>query len=389
MIEYVPVEHDPFNDPDPMPGGRDPFSLGPTPKPGQSVPPQDLLGDLNSITAGASRFLAPNLYALAHPRPCPAPALPAQGKVPPSDPPSAWPGVLADLAGSAMMAVPGGGLVGPAGRVAAEARSLVGRGVFGASRDAETLASKSAGLYNPPVKPLRPFSADYSVGVPGEPGTPLATDIERRPLTAAYIAGRQVVGGPDEPLSGPQIFSAATGITGTNPTGVAGRTIGGDAGRYIYDIDRRSGQILDSRFVYDRSLGPAQMDRVIAHELGHAIDQVAGQIPQDGIKADLKQFYSTLQGGGERTYNLTGPQHLGYSASEVPRELMAEAIRGYIFSPNYIKTMFPDLAAAIRGAVNAHSVFSKFIQFNAIPAFAAGTAAGCQLVPVDHDPFAR
>ena len=71
---------------------------------------------------------------------------------------------------------------------------------------------------------------------------------------------------------------------------------------------------------------------------------------------------------------------------------MAEAIRGYAANPNYIKLKFPELAAAIRAAVNDHPILSKIIQFNAIPAIAAAAAAGAagyQLVPVDHDPFAQ
>jgi hypothetical protein len=123
--------------------------------------------------------------------------------------------------------------------------------------------------------------------------------------------------------------------------------------------------------------------------LGHMIDDLAGTIPQDGIKTQLKQFYNTLNTGRDQMRNLTGPQHLGYSDAEVPAELMAEAIRGYAADPNYIKSMFPDLAAAIRGAVNAHPMLSKIIQFNAVPAIAGAGTAGYQLVPVDHDPFAQ
>jgi hypothetical protein len=55
----------------------------------------------------------------------------------------------------------------------------------------------------------------------------------------------------------------------------------------------------------------------------------------------------------ERTRNLTGPQHLGYSAEEAPRELMATAISAYLAFPNYLKTVAPKTAAAIREAVNA------------------------------------
>jgi hypothetical protein len=60
----------------------------------------------------------------------------------------------------------------------------------------------------------------------------------------------------------------------------------------------------------------------------------------------------------------------------VPREFMAEAIRAYFSDPNYIKTVAPKAAAAIRAAVNNHPTLSKIIQFNAVPlATGAGAAA--------------
>lgn len=43
---------------------------------------------------------------------------------------------------------------------------------------------------------------------------------------------------------------------------------------------------------------------------------------------------------------------------------MAEAIRAYLVDPNYIKTVAPDLAAAIRDAVNSDPTLAPVIQFN-------------------------
>jgi hypothetical protein len=65
------------------------------------------------------------------------------------------------------------------------------------------------------------------------------------------------------------------------------------------------------------------------------------------------------------------PQRRGYDSENAPREYMAEAIRAYMTDPNYLKTVAPKTAAAIRAAVNAHPTLSKIIQFNAVGGLAA------------------
>ena len=78
---------------------------------------------------------------------------------------------------------------------------------------------------------------------------------------------------------------------------------------------------------------------------------------------------------------------MGYGQADVPRELMAEAIRSYMADPNYLKTIAPKTAARIREFVNANPRLSKTIQFNSL---AGGALAGNpSLIPVDHDPFAQ
>ena len=45
---------------------------------------------------------------------------------------------------------------------------------------------------------------------------------------------------------------------------------------------------------------------------------------------------------------------------------MVEAVRAYMADPNYLKTVAPKTAAAIRAAVNTHPQLSKIIQFNSL-----------------------
>jgi hypothetical protein len=143
--------------------------------------------------------------------------------------------------------------------------------------------------------------------------------------------------------------------------------MGQDAGRTI--VDRITGQPTN---IYLRSnLTPRELPRVYGHELSHTVDEVAGPIPTAGLDRELRRVYNTLNTGQERTRHLTGPQHLGYRGDDVPRELMAEAIRGYMADPNYLKTVAPKTAARIRELVNAHPTLSKTIQFNMLAALIA------------------
>lgn len=162
------------------------------------------------------------------------------------------------------------------------------------------------------------------------------------------------------------MVAGATEATGRPAEAVARREIGGDAGRYRVERDRRSGKITDRAILYDQSLNEQQAGRVIAHEFGHAIDDIADGIPTAGLNAELRQVYNTLNTGRERTRNLTGPQHFGYSGGDVPKELMAEAVRAYMADPNYLKTVAPETAKRIRSHVNSHPTLSKIIQFNAL-----------------------
>ena len=57
----------------------------------------------------------------------------------------------------------------------------------------------------------------------------------------------------------------------------------------------------------------------------------------------------------------------GYTGDDVPRELMAEAIRIYMADPNYLKIAAPKTAKAIRRAVNGIPAVNRILQFNNVP----------------------
>ena len=236
------------------------------------------------------------------------------------------------------------------------------------------MASRSPMLYNPPAKPARPFSADYPAGAPSNAAGQLTHDIEGRPLVARWVVGRRVVGGSDEAISPAEYGAITESAIGAVPEAVAPGTLPrGTVGAYRLTPgpDR-----LDRNIAFSRALSPRSAERVTAHEMSHMIDELAGTIPTRGLDRELRQLYNTMNTAQERTRHLTGPQHFGYSGEAVQRELMAEAIRAYMADPNYIKMVAPNVAKAIRAAVNPNHRLSKVIQFNALPLAAGGFSSG-------------
>jgi len=250
--------------------------------------------------------------------------------------------------------------------------SLRNSGKIGASQ-----ASKSAGLLDPKPTAQRPFNDDYPGAVASDAGGRLKTDIDGRPLQAQYVAGRNIFGMVDEPLSatGPTRISDLLGIRSTATTR-SGPDLGGDFGRYA--SDRFPGQAIrdpgrEKQIFIDKALDASSGAKVYAHESSHAIDDIAGIIPTDGIKKELATLYEQLNTKGwyKPGRGMT-PQGMGYKGADVDRELVAEAIRAYMRDPNYIKTVAPRTAARIREYVNSNQNLNKTVQFNS----AGGAVSG-------------
>jgi hypothetical protein len=278
---------------------------------------------------------------------------------------SAAAGNYGDASLNALGAVPGAAVTGAAVHAARAVKPL------------ENLVSRSAYIYDPPVKSPRPFEADYPHGAVADEAGNLAFDIDGRPLSARHVVGRRSVSGPDVALPGEALDEIAAARTGQAIRSVApgSQEIGRDVGRAAF----RSGGQPDYVAV-SRSLTADQGPRVAAHEIGHVIDKTAGEIPVAGLNDELRAVYNDLnnpQGYGKRF----GPEQNRYRGGEVPRELMTEAIRAYMADPNYLKTVAPKTAARIREHVNANPRLKDIIQFNtvapvAIPSIAGGSVMG-------------
>ena len=185
-----------------------------------------------------------------------------------------------------------------------------------------------------------------------------------------------MVRGADESLLPSQYAAVSEGSIGAAPKAhPAGELPRGSVGFYR---EVRGPDGPERSIGYLKTLTPSVAERVVSHELGHAFDELAGQIPTAGLNSELRQLYNTLNTGQERTTRLTGPQHMGYGDREVPRELMAEAIRAYMINPNYIKTVAPKTAARIREYVNNNPRINQTIQFNSgvVGVLGSGAVAG-------------
>jgi hypothetical protein len=290
----------------------------------------------------------------------------------------AWaiPGMAREMAGSLLnvLEAPRTGVM-PGSGDAINALSLLSLPAFRAPRPGPPpLAKRSVLSYNPPNRPPRPFTKDYPDGTQVEAGRRLTHDIEGRPLeVGGRIVGRRVAGGADEAVSPTEFDAIAKEATARGAETVPGRQIGGDAGRYVETRDRRSGKVTDRAILLSEDLTDAQLSRVYGHEIGHVIDQLAGEIPVKGLTKELRSVYNTLNnpnrdrrsGDEAASWGGTwGPKAEGYKGADVARELMAEAIRAYMVNPNYLKAEAPKVAAAIRKHVNANPRAKKIIQFN-------------------------
>jgi hypothetical protein len=290
-----------------------------------------------------------------------------------------------------------GGLAGALDR---EGANLVGGGLRdslqGTAPLDESLASKSAGIYNPPARPSRPFEADYPPekwpnGVPADGQGNLTQTIDGQPLTARYVIGRTTVGGADTPLLPDEYDAITIGSIGKIPEVVPENQMPRGWLGFYHRLARPG----EPSIGVLNTLSPESTNMVIAHEMGHVMDDLSGTIPTRDLYRELLPLYnhlnnpnrfSTSQGVILNPPPVT-PESFGYYANAVPREYMAEAIRAYMADPNYIKTVAPQTAARIRQYVNSEPRLNHVIQFNS--GGAPTIPAGASLAPVDHDPFSR
>jgi len=223
-------------------------------------------------------------------------------------------------------------------------------------------------MYPAPLKPRQLLNDDYPRGAVADASGRFLFDMEGRPLTAKYIAGRRAAGGGNQGLTPMEKWDVATGLTGKSPREYANRTMKGNYGIYDLGYDEQ-GNLVSRDIRINRELRPDQKRYVEAHETSHGVhERTSGMdlsfVPE--VQHELEQVYSTLNTGREGLRPPFRPQDRGYSDKQAPYELVAEFIRAYMTNPNFAKTVGPNAAAKIRAFVNSHPEWSKLIQFNTL-----------------------
>jgi hypothetical protein len=228
-------------------------------------------------------------------------------------------------------------------------------------------------IYNPPEKPQRPFAQDYTNGAPADATGKLTEDMEGRKLGAKNIFGRQALNGPDVGATAEQVETIGEDLSGNKIRLVPRQSINGAHG--VSRFDAETGKPTQIEIADDLPQPERQM--VTGHEVGHFIEEAAGQISTKDLDDELRFIYGTTATGKESRPPRVGPEKY-YTGEEIPRELMTEAIRTYMVNPNWIKTVAPRTAARIRHWVNTHPELSKIVQFNSLAAGVGGIALGGQ-----------
>jgi hypothetical protein len=268
--------------------------------------------------------------------------------------------VVASLAGEPLTR----GQMAPTMETAWDMAGMFSDGGLAAGIRGLPLASRNPRMLNLPTE------AQPGARLAQSEGIPRYHDPEGRPLTAAFVPGGRGGGGIVEyAVSEAELGPIAEAITGKMPVGASAREMGADVGRY-----RR-----DEGISYYRGLTPPQATQVVSHELGHAIDELAGKLPTSSsdLMSELRAVYNAQNNPQSHGPQFL-PQHNGYSkVADQNRELWAEAFRAYMTAPDTFKAMAPEAAKLIRDTVYATPRLKDILQFNSLlaPAVVGGTAA--------------
>lgn len=237
----------------------------------------------------------------------------------------------------------------------------------------KSLATNWPKMYDPPSRPPRAFSKDYPSGATADESGRLLTDMDGRPLTAKYIAGRRTIGGKDVGLEPREIYDLIRNLIGTPPQLTSNKQLDGNLGIYLPTVDEK-GRPARPEIWINRGLDDLMKQRVMTHEAGHMAEDLAvgpNGMSTKGLERELERVYSPLNSGVEERRPLFLPKDKGYSEEQSPFELVAEAFRGYLTNPNFLKTEAPNMAASIRALWNSHPQLSKWLQFNSLGGLAA------------------
>jgi hypothetical protein len=241
--------------------------------------------------------------------------------------------------------------------------------------------------YNTPSKPERDFADDYPE-FKGQAGEKLNQSIDGDALRAKFIVGRQNAGQRDVGLDAKDARQTAESLVDYVGPGRGAELPRGAVGAYRRE---RVGDDVSREIIIDENLSSDGIVRVTRHELGHVIDEIAGDIPTTGIRKELDQIYHDLNDAPHRvgkTSNRTSPKNFRYKAGpDTEKELIAESLRAYMEDPNYLKTVAPKTAKRIRESINNNPRIKNIIQFNTIGGLGLTGLLGSRLMGDDEEQY--
>ena len=200
---------------------------------------------------------------------------------------------------------------------------------------------------------------------------PLTHSLDGDPLIAKHIAGLRAEGQQDVGLSRSEMLDVANQFGNVREM----PDTGGPYGKVNYSpLKLLAANIMGKPYKPDMAyrttlakgripMDPSHVTDVIGHETGHLVDYT-GDLGFWNDKSALHAHPQDLADNWLGVYDKT-PQEMGYPASKVPREHVAEALNSYMQAPAEFKEAYPELAESIRYAVNANPKLNKMIQFNA------------------------
>jgi len=254
----------------------------------------------------------------------------------------------------------------------------------GPQPDADALEQRRGYALPIPSRSPRTFSEDYRPSewdherrTATDAEGRLLRDMEGRRLRAEYVVGRRHRDGRDVGLQPHEVIDVTTKLLGASPRFLSEdqlrerwpRTANPPVGETLRNFPGWPSSVnLDAR------LDPSARHITAGHELGHVIGLTRDFVTND-IEDELRSLYNTINNrrrtpdGSDAASGSPAvtPETFGYRDPYYARhEYIAEAIRAYMTDPNFVKTAAPNVAAAIRRAVNTNPRLNRTIQFNSL-----------------------
>lgn len=265
----------------------------------------------------------------------------------------------------------------------------------------ETLEQRRVPYLPPPSRPQRPFSADYPLSSfldprylwypPTDFQGRLRYDPERRGLEARHVAGRRYASQPDVGLQHHEVMDVLKQLGHAprflptsqmpRPDSKSEPQVGGTGiVENTWPWSSLEGRFRPGQVSIDNSLDPRSEHIATGHELGHVLRLLSGLSLNDDARKEMRALFNTMNnhsrtpdGLNAAPGNVVTPETFGYPTqspfkglNSVEEEYLAEAFRAYMTDPNFVKSEAPNLAAAIRDAVNSNPRFRRVIQFNSL-----------------------